>query len=440
MMPRAAAGRFRPEALLHPTSVAVIGADTQEGAQITANLLLGGFRGTLETVSGVEALAATPDLAIVCAPADQLEPIFTALGRRGTHAAVVPGPGTGLRDLAERTGVRSLGPGSFGIAIPGIGLNATAAHLPPPAGRIALVSQSAALCRAVIDWAAPNGVGFSHIVGIGGNGDIGFGLVLDWMSRDSATGAILLDIRRIKDPRIFLSAARAAARLRPVVAIRAGSRMADPSGDADATFEAALRRCGVLCVSSLADLLAAAETLTRARPVRAEALAIVTNATGPARLAADAALRDGIPLAGDVAHADPRDPARLAALAIERAAVPGVGGVLAVHAPTGAGDDIALQAIIDAAKGIKLPLLVCAMGETTGAEHRRRLAAAGLPAFAEPEQAVRGFFHLVQDRRNRAAARELPPSAVLSVTPDRALVRRRFARARAAGQALLLQD
>ena len=118
----------------------------------------------------------------------------------------------------------------------------------------------------MLDWARPNGVGFSHIVGMGGRADIGFGIVLDWLSRDPGTGAILLDIRQLRDRRAFLSAARAASRLRPVVAIRAGSSLADPAGGAARAFEAALRRAGVLCVTSLEDLLAAAEILARARP------------------------------------------------------------------------------------------------------------------------------------------------------------------------------
>ena len=165
-----------------------------------------------------------------------VEPAFAALARKGTHAAVVICRAEALREAARDTGVRALGPGSFGIAVPEIGLNASRAHLTPRPGKIALVSQSAALCRAVLDWAEPNGVGFSHIVGIGGNADIGFGIVLDWLARDPGTGAILLDIRRIKDRRVFLSAARAAARLRPVVAIRAGGLLLDPTGDADAAL------------------------------------------------------------------------------------------------------------------------------------------------------------------------------------------------------------
>jgi acetyltransferase len=397
--------------------------------------------------------------------------VLAELGQRGTQAAVVIGMANGLKALAGETGVRSLGPGSFGIAVPAIGLNATLAHLPPRPGRVALVSQSSALCRVVLDWAEPNGVGFSHIVGIGGNDDIGFGLVLDWLSRDPGTGAILLDIRRIKDARGFLSAARAAARLRPMVAIRAGGRLLDATGEADATLEAALRRCGVLCVARLEDLLAAAETLTRSRPARSESLAIVTNAVGPALLAADAALRDGLGLAelgaatreavqlvvpgafaptaerldfpprtGDIVYVGLDQPMKLAETALLLAEAREVGGVLAMHVPSGAADDAAIAAIQAAAKSVKVPLLVCAMGETTGGPRRRRLAEAGVPAFAAPEQAVRGFLHLVMDRRNRAAARELPPSAVLQLAPDHAAVRRAFHRARAAGRLTLMQD
>jgi acetyltransferase len=116
----------------------------------------------------------------------------------------------------------------------------------------------------VLDWAEPNGIGFSHIVGIGGNADIGFGPVLDWLSRDPGTGAILLDIRHLKNRRAFLSAARAASRLRPVVAIRPGTLLADPGGDAE-RVEAALRRAGAFSVTRLEDSWRRRKTLTRAR-------------------------------------------------------------------------------------------------------------------------------------------------------------------------------
>ncbi|MDR3538314.1 MAG: acetate--CoA ligase family protein, partial [Acetobacteraceae bacterium] len=442
------AGRFAATALFRPESVAVFGGDTAAGAQVLANLTLGGFKGVIQAVGTPAEVTQGTHLAILAGPPDGIAATLAALPARGCFAAIVPGRITGsteaLRQAARASGVRTLGPHSFGLAVPAIGLNATRTHLPPPAGRLALVSQSAALCRTVIDWAAPNGVGFSHIVGIGGNADIGFALVLDWLSRDPGTGTIVLDIRLLKDHRAFLSAARAAARLRTVVAIRAGGRLADPSGAADLAFEAALRRAGVLAVSRLEDVLAAAETLSRARAVRTEALAIVSNAIGPGRLAADAVLRHGLALPAalpegmQVVPPDQED--QLVDAVLTQAALPEVGAVLVVHAPTGPNDAAMFARLAGESKTLRVPLLVCAMGETTGALHRARLVEAGLPVFAGPEQAVRGFVHLVQDRRNRAAARELPPNTVLALAPDSAAVRRRFARVRAAGRLALMQD
>ena len=444
-------GRFHPSYLFRPASVAVIGTDSSEGSQVLANLQAGGFTGEILAVEtgqppGIAALRTAPDLAVIATPPDTLPATMTALAAKGTFAAIVIGAADGLADIARQTGVRVLGPASFGVAVPGIGLNASRAHLPPPAGRIALVSQSAALCRAVLDWAQPNGVGFSHIVGVGGNADIGFGIVLDWLSRDVGTGAILLDIGHLKDRRAFLSAVRAASRLRPVVAIGPGTLLSDPTGEAERALESALRRAGVLFVTRLEDLLAAAETLSRARPVRSEVLAIVTNAISAGRMAADAVLRDGlllapVPRADDgILHVGPDESHLLAEYAESAAASPGVGGVLVVHAPSGSADGAAIAALASVRAALPVPLLICAMGETTGAEYRRSLADAGMAVFAMPDQAVRGFLHLVQDRRNRAAARELPSSAVLTVAPDRSAVRDALATMRRAGRLSSMQD
>jgi acetyltransferase len=435
------AGRFSAARLFRPAAVVVLGAASEVGGQVMANLQSGGFKGGVlaaDTPASVAALPSVPDLAVVAMP--PTPDLLSALAAKGTFAAVVVCGADGLSDPARRGGVRVLGPESFGIAVPGIGLNASRAHLPPPAGRIGLVSQSASLCRTVLDWAQPNGVGFSHIVGIGARADLGFGQVLDWLSRDPGTGAILLDIRQLRNRRAFLSAARAASRLRPVVALRPGGVLADPSGASERAFEAALRRAGVLYVGNLEDLLTAAEILARARPVRSEALSIVTNAIGAGRMAADAVLRNGLQLAGDIVHVEPEDSARLAALAEAAATAPGVGGVLVVHAPTGADDRATTAALTAARDTAKLPLLVCAMGETTGAASRRGLAQAGMAVFATPEQAVRGFLHLVKDRRNRAAARELPSSAVLAVAPDRDAVRDVLAAMRRSGRRATTQD
>lgn len=444
-LPRAAG--YDPERLFRPRSLAVYGTG-RLAAQVTANLARAGFS-AVELVPDPASRTVLPrtDLAVIATEGAPVTDLLRCLAASGTHAAVALGLVPDLAAAVYATGVRVLGPGSFGIACPALHLDATLSHLTPQPGRVALVSQSAALCRVVLDWAEPNGVGFSQIIGIGGNQGVGFAQALDFLSRDTGTGPILLDIRRVRKRRDILSAARAAARLRPIVALRAGSRLIDPTGRAEAVFDAALNRVGVLTVNRLEDLLAAMETLTASPPARGEHLAIVTNATGPGQMAADAALAAGIPLAvlapetqrvlelvvpagqqAGLVYTGVAEPTRMAAAAAMLSGAREVGGIIAIFAPTGP-DDAAGIAALGAIrpKKSRVPLLACVMGETTGAGHRRTLAEAGIPAFASPEQAVQGFRLLLQDRRARAAARELPDTRVLSVAPEQDGVRQAFA-------------
>ena len=234
---------FRPEALFHPGSVVLVGAATALGRVIGANLA--GFPGRVTQCEADGVPTEAHDLAIVACAPELVAEVMASLGRAGTLAVVCATPAANLAASARAAGTRVLGPSSFGLVIPALGLNASTAHVPILPGKVALVSQSAAVCRAVLDWAAPNGVGFSHVIGTGGNAQIGFATSLDWLSRDPGTGAILLDIRTLREPRGFLDAARAAARLRPVVAIRAGGRLLDPTGRG---MWCSTRRCaGLAC-------------------------------------------------------------------------------------------------------------------------------------------------------------------------------------------------
>ena len=174
------AGRFSAARLFRPDSIVVIGAASNLGGRVMANLRASGFTGdvaAVDTIEDIAALRSGADLAVIATPPSP--ELLRALAAKGTFACVVLCDADDLSEPSRRGGVRVLGPESFGIAVPGIGLNASRAHLPPPAGRIGVVSQSASLCRTVLDWARPNGVGFSHIVGIGRRSDIGFGLVLN---------------------------------------------------------------------------------------------------------------------------------------------------------------------------------------------------------------------------------------------------------------------
>ena len=455
----AAIRRFDPARLFHPESVSLSGTSTPLGQQILANLRTAPFTGTIATEADKLQNA---DLALV---ADNAADVPAALARHaaaGARGAIVLSQTPGLAAMAQAAGIRVLGPHSFGLVVPGLGLNASPFALMPPRGRVAFVGQSSSIARTVIDWAVPNAVGFSHFVGIGGNSDIGFGLVLDHISRDPATTAIMMEVDRLRDPAQFFSAARTAARLRPVVAIAPGVRQfggpPGSQGNFPAALEAALSRAGVLLTYSVAEFIAAAETLTRVKPARGEALAIVTNSVAMGRLAADAAIGSGLSLAeltpqtaqalaltlGRIPPPGPifsgKTPMRLAEIAATLSTAPEVGGILVVHAPTGGDDNTAIEALLACAKTIKIPLLIAAMGEAHGLEHRHRLSQARLACFDGPEAAIAGFKHLLRNRRNRAAARELPDSTVLKIAPDKAAVSMRIRAAQAAGHETLVQD
>lgn len=454
---------FRQEALFRPAAVVLV-ADPAlpEAAVLAANLASGGFQGRLfsvgmtaaglESASDIAALPVVPDLAILCLPPASQRAAMTSLAARGCFAAVVPVAAPDLSILCQETGIRAFGAHSFGLCLPSIGLNASLAHLPPSPGKLALLCQSGAVARAVLDWAAGEEIGFSHIIGIGTNQSIGFALALDWLARDAQAGAVLLDIRRIKNRRMFISALRATSRTRPVVALRPGGRQGDVSGIADAVMGAALRRAGALRARGFEDMLSAVETLARVRPARrtgpdamaGDRIAIVSNGQGPAQMAADAVLAGSARLASwDPAAAQalsvllpPAGAAnpvvlpsgqshRLAEAATILAAMPEVDAVVAIYAPTSAGDGLAAAtAMAVAAKATRgAPLLVGWLGHRTAEPCRQMLSRAGIAVFNTPEAAVRGALHLAKDRRNRAAAAELPAQDVLQLMPDRAAAR-----------------
>ena len=470
--------------LFAPKSVAVIGASNTPGtvgAVVMRNLLQGGFSGPImpvnpkhEAVAGVLAypdvasLPKAPDLAVVCVPPDEVPKVIGRLGERGTRAAVVVTAGMALAGDADGEGrqralleaarpwrMRILGPNTLGLAVPAIGLNASFMHHPALPGKIAFVSQSGALCTAVLDWARPKGIGFSHFVSLGDCADIDFGDLLDYLGSDPHTRAILLYIETIRSRRNFMSAARAAARNKPVLCIRAG-RMAEAAraaashtgtlAGADDVVDAAIRRAGMLRVRDIDELFAAVETLSRARPLRGERLAIVTNGGGIGVMAVDELIADGGTLASlsetTLAKLDavvPRPWARdnpvdltgaatgerfAKALAVLTGA-PEVDATLVMYAPTAltSATEVA-GAVIQATKEAKRAnIMTCWVGEDTVQPARQLLRDAAIPAYETPGGAVRAFLHLVEYRRNQVMLMETPPSAPTDFTPATATAR-----------------
>lgn len=470
--------------LFNPASVAVVGATNRKGAVgqlVMKNLLEGEFAGPImpvnpghKSIAGVLAypdvasLPGAPDLAVICTPPETVPPLITALGERGARAAVVvtacpkfakDAKGRTLAeamiDAAKPFGLRILGPNCIGVLVPGAGLNASFAHLAAKPGKIAFLSQSGALCTAVLDWATAHGIGFSHFVSLGDCADVEFGDVIDYLGSVPGTSAILLYIESIRQRRNFMSAARAAARNKPVLVVKAG-RMAEGARAAtshtgalagtDAVFDAAIRRAGMLRVYEVEELFEAAETIHRARPITGERLGVVTNGGGIGVMAVDDLIEMGGRLAElspstvgkldkvlpptwskgnpvDIIGDAPRE--RYAAALDTMIAADEVDALLVMHAPTAtASSTAAADAVIAAAADTRMPVLTCWVGEQAVIPARRLLNDAGIPTYGTPREAVRAFMHIVNYRRNQTTLMETPATAPIEFTPDAASARK----------------
>jgi acetyltransferase len=255
------------EYLFEPGSVALVGASADErklGHVIARNLLAENFHGSVwfvnpnrrhvldQTVfASIGDLPAAPDLAVIATPPETVPGIVDELGRIGTRAAIVVSArfpvlgadGATLRqqmlDASRPWLLRLLGPSSLGIAVPGLGLNASFGHLEPRPGELAFVAQSGTVVSSVVDWAHAWNIGFSHLVSLGEAADVDFGDLLDYLADRKEAAAILLYIEQVSSPRKFMSAARAAARMKPVVVVKAGR------GTSEAPTPESARRVGV---------------------------------------------------------------------------------------------------------------------------------------------------------------------------------------------------
>ncbi len=472
------------DALFKPRSVALIGASNRRGsigAMLARNLLGAGYQGAVMPVNpkhrqiarhrawpDIASLPEAPDLGVICTPASAVPEIIEQLGARGARAAVVITAGFGERrasggaelqqavqQAAARHRLRLVGPNCLGILVPGIGLNASFAHRTPSAGSLAFVAQSGAIVTSVIDWAEPRGIGFSHLVSLGDMADVAFGDMLDYLASDPGTRGILLYIEAVTDARRFMSAARAASRMKPIIVVKAGRH---PEGaravqshtgvlaGTDAVYDAAFRRAGILRVHGLMELFDAAEILALARPPKGDRLMILSNGGGIAVLAADelvdqggrlaelstetvAALDQVLPdtwsranpvdIIGDAPGSRYADAMKILSQASD------VDGILALHCPTAvASATDAAQAVIDAAPGPRGPLLLTSwVGEEAMRAARAAFSQRRIPSYDTPEQAVRAFMYLVRYRRNQRLLAETPPSVPEDYVPDLARVR-----------------
>jgi acetyltransferase len=461
-----------------PGSVAVVGASKRPGsvgAVLMHNLMQAGFDGPIMPVNpnyravggalawpSVADLPVVPDLGIVCTPPDAVAEVVGALSAKGARAAIVITAGFGEGGTAEgerrrravleqSRGMRLIGPNVVGVLVPQSGLNASFAHINALPGDIAFVSQSGAIITSVLDWAVSRGIGFSHMVSLGDMADVDFGDMLDYLALQPKVRAILLYIEAVTNARKFLSAARIAARAKPVVVIKAG-RVAEGAKAAhshtgamaghDAVYDAVFRRTGVLRVQDTIELFDAVETLAHAQQFKGDRLAILSNGGGAAVLATDRAIAEGCRMA-DLApatlarldkvlpatwsHGNPVDiigdapGARYAAALEALLDDPGTDAVLVLNCPTATVDgEDAARAVIECGKNRRFPVLTSWLGGHSAEKARRAFAASGMPTYDTPEAAVRGFAHLVRYREGQEQLLRTPPAAAADGDTDRA--------------------
>ncbi len=485
---------YRLDRVFSPRSVALIGASPREksvGRAILRNLRDGGWSGPLHlinpkhreidgiaTLPDLSQVSAPPDLVIISSPPTTVPDVVAQAAQMGVGAAIIitAGLGRGAGSLSEACeqaarpkGLRLVGPNCIGVLAPQAHLNASFAARMPAAGELALISQSGAIAAGLVDWAAQRHVGFSAIASIGDQLDIDFGDLLDYFALDRGTRAILLYIESIKNARKFMSAARAAARVKPVVVVKAGRQAAGAKAaathtgalaGADAVYAAAFHRAGLLRVLDLGELFDAAETLGRVRHLKGNRLAILTNGGGLGVLAADR-LAD---LNGTLAELSPAtrsaldrvlpptwsksnpvdiigdaDEARYTAALEALMAAPEVDAVLVANVQTAIAPAAGIAtSVADLVRRVHShkpqPKPVFALWVGADPQIAATFNAADVPHFDTESDAVRGFMQIVQHRAAIDALMQTPPSLPSEIAPDKPTAREVVAKACAEGR------
>ncbi|MBV8649185.1 bifunctional acetate--CoA ligase family protein/GNAT family N-acetyltransferase [Paludibacterium sp.] len=451
--------------LFSPRNVAVVGASDTPGSigqAVFANLLAGNFQGKLfpvnlnhKVVGGVQAqqsvrqIEAPLDLAVVTTALRTLPAILRDCGKKGVKAVLLAKEFADTEQMereilheavsiARHYGIRVLGPNVLGLMRPVAGFNASNYTSKVRPGNLALVSQSSALCTAMLDWADSKGIGFSSVVSVGDAVDVDFGEILDYLVADNFTQSILLHVHHIHDARRFMSALRAAARTKPVVVIKSGRYENDVSGlthssnlvgSAD-VFEAALSRAGVLRVDTIAQLFTAAKVLAANFRVQGNRLAIVTNGIGPGVLAADSVATYGVELAQLTAPTlsllnqvlprnwsggNPLDIIGDASPMRFRTAVKAclddaaVDGVLVIFTPQAGTDQLTTaQLMIGLQRESTKPIFLSWLGEAKVAESRELFSKAKCAHFRAPEYAIEVFRNLANYHQNQKLLLQTP--------------------------------
>lgn len=453
--------------LFNPKSIAVIGASDKPlsvGAKVFNNLLQGGFAGEIYPVnpkhkelqgkrcySSIADIDATIDLAVIVTPAVTVPNVMTECGAKNIRQVIIlsagfseiKGEGEQLEqkvvEIAHQFHMRFIGPNCLGVMRPSIGLNATFENSPILPGNLAFVSQSGALCAAILDWAVEEEIGFSTLVSLGNSADIDFGEILDYLALDSKTDCILLYIEGIRHARSFMSGLRAASCLKPVIAIKAGRSSQGTRAaishtgamiGADDVFDAALRRAGVVRVMSIKQLFSAAEVFSSKHRTKGNKLTVITNGGGAGVMAADHASDLNIPLPELAAttttnfnsalpnhwsHHNPIDilgdatPQRYQKVMEACLQDVNCDGLLTILIPVSMSQPLKVaEQLVTLSQNTDKPILACWMGREQVTSSWELFAKHHVPYFSTPETAVEAFSYLANYQQNQQLLLQVP--------------------------------
>jgi len=467
--------------IFNPKRIAVIGASERKGsigAKILKNLIGVGFGGGVypvntfrQTVQGIPAypnISKIPrkiDLAIVATPAHTVPQIIEECGEAGVSGVIINSAGfreVGTEGFAfekriieyqKKFNMRIIGPNSYGVLRPGINLFATFAATLALPGNIAFLSQSAALCASALDWALESGVGFSAVVSTGSMLDVDFGDLIDYFGADPKTRSIVLYVESIKNARKFMSAARAFARTKPIVVVKAGRyKETDAStlshsgslGGEDSVYDSAFRRAGIVRVSAIVDLFNCAEALAMQSNPAGQNLTIITNAGGPAIMATDRLIERGgkisilsnstkqslkkiLPsycnISNPVDIFEEATPDRFRSVLDICLKDENTNGFLLIYSPQAAADPIELaKTISEMANQTKKPILVSFMSEDKRSRDACKILQQNrIPVFNTPEQAVSTFMYMFSYTQNLELLYQTPEALSIESTDSKSL-------------------
>jgi acetyltransferase len=481
-------------------NIAIIGATDKEGSvgrSLLRNLIDGPYAGQIYPINpkrpdvfGIKAypdVASVPeplDLAVIATPAKTVPGLIQECVDADVKGVIILSAGfkelgpegaaleQQIKDIIDGTGVRVVGPNCLGLMNPHNGVNATFANGSAAAGSVALISQSGAICTAILDWSRQENVGFSAFVSLGSMLDVGWGDLIDYLGSDPKTSSILIYMESIGDVRSFISAAREVALNKPIVVLKAG-RTSEAAAAAsshtgslvgsDEALDAVFRRCGVLRVDSIAELFYMAETLVKQPRPTGPKLTIITNAGGPAVLATDAIVRAGGELGKleqstleelneilppQWSHANPVDilgdasPDRYAKTLAAADRDANTDGLLVVLTPQSMSDPTATaKTLAEYVKNTKKPVLASWMGGIDVSEGERILSAAGVPTFPFPDTAARIFHNMWRYSESLQAlyATPLPLRDLPGGLPDREGVSEILGKVQESGRAILTE-